>query len=697
MISRRQLLIAGAAGGAVLLSPRGAWADSMRPTQPLLDPTTIPKYVTDLVIPPAMPPARRPGKHKIDEYLIAVRQFSQQVLPPGLPRTTVWGYGSAVHKGTFNFPAFSINARVDRPARVTWINQLVDKHGRFLPHLLPVDPTLHWANPPGGTAGRDSTPTFTTTPGPYQGPVPMVVHLHGGHNREESDGYPEAWYLPVARNIPAGFAKVGSFYDEFRAKFEQRHGIEWKPGTATFQYENDQRATTEWFHDHTLGMTRQNVYAGPAGFYLLRGGSSDLPPGVLPGPAPALGDRPGTRYHEIPIVIQDRSFKPDGSLFYPGSRAFFGDCTDPADYIPNGDVPPIWNPEFFANTMLANGHTWPRLEVEQRRYRLRLLNGCDARFLILKIAANPTASRPAAPALPMWLVGTDGGFLPEPVRLDQILLGNAQRADVIVDFTEVPEGTDLFLINEGPDGPFGGGAPGTDFTPADVNTTGQVMKFVVGPRIGVDQSVPPDQLRLPTFTPLGSATNTRRLSLNEQVSATGCGPIAVLLGTVTAGGTAVPLRWNDPITENPVLDSTEIWELDNRTVDAHPIHIHEIQFQVVGRGPDGTQPPGPQDSGFLDTVIALPGEITRIKAHFDLPGRYPWHCHILEHEDNEMMRPYFIGPRPPKGAPATGDGGRGSGPNVAGEIAGAAMLSAAALGAAALAATARKAGATNPS
>lgn len=698
MFSRRQLLIAGAAGGAaVLLSPRGASAAPMRLAQPLLDPTTIPKYVTDLVIPPAMPPAREHGKHEIDEYLIGVRQFSQQVLPPGLPRTTVWGYGSAVRQSTFNFPAFTINARVDRPVRVTWINQLVDKQGRFLPHLLPVDPTLHWANPPGGTAGRDSTPTFTTTPGPYTGPVPMVVHLHGGHSREESDGYPEAWYLPVARNIPAGFAKVGTFYNEFRAKFEQRHGIEWKPGTATFQYENDQRAATEWFHDHTLGMTRQNVYAGPAGFYLLRGGSSDLPPGVLPGPAPALGDKPGTRYHEIPIAIQDRSFNPDGSLFYPDSRAFFGDCTNPADYIPNGDVPPIWNPEFFADTMLANGHTWPRLKVEKRRYRLRLLNGCNARFLILKIAANPTGPRPAAPALPMWLIGTDGGFLPKPVRLDQILLGNAQRADVIVDFTDVPEGTELFLINEGPDGPFGGGTPGTDFTPADVNTTGQVMKFVVGPRIGADTSVPPDQLRLPTFTPLGAATNTRRLSLNEQVSSTDCGPIAALLGTVTAGGTAVPLRWNDPITENPALNSTEIWELDNRTADAHPIHIHEIQFQVVGRGPDGNQPPGPQESGFLDTVIALPGEITRVKAHFDLPGRYPWHCHILEHEDNEMMRPYFIGPQPPKNAPATGDGGRASGPNVAGAIAGTAMLTAAALGAAALAKTSRKTGVTSQS
>ncbi|MEU8873456.1 multicopper oxidase domain-containing protein [Streptomyces javensis] len=652
MISRRQVLVAGTVGGAAaLLAPGGARATAIRLAQPLLDPTTIPKYVTDLVIPPVMPPVRGHGgrKREIDEYRLGVRQFRQQILPPGLPMTTVWGYGSVDDSRTFHSPSCTIEARVDHPVRVTWTNQLIDKRGGFLPHLLPVDPTLHWANPPGGIAGRDSMPTFTQTPGPYTGPVPLVTHLHGGHSREESDGYPEAWYLPVAKDIPAGFARVGTYYDQFRAEFERTYKIKWKPGTATFQYGNDQRATTLWFHDHTLGMTRLNVYAGLAGFYLLRRGPSDLPPGVLPGPAPGLGDRPGTRYHEIPIVIQDRTFNPDGSLFYPDSRAFAQDCTNPADYIPNGDVPPIWVPEFFGDTIMANGRTWPRLDVEQRRYRLRLLNGSNSRTLFLKIAASPTAPRPATAALPLWLIGTDGGFLPQPVPLDEILLVKANRADVIVDFTDVPVGTELYLINEGPDGPFHRGTPGTDFTPADVNTTGQVMKFVIGPRVGADRSVPPDQLRLPPFIPLGPATNVRRLSLDEQTSTTGCGPVAVLLGTVAPDGTATPFRWSDPVTENPALGATEIWEFDNRTVGAHPIHLHQVQFQVVGRGPDGNQPPTPQESGFLDTVVALPPapgqtrEITRVKALFDLPGRYVWHCHILEHEDNEMMRPFVVG------------------------------------------------------
>ncbi|ABP55102.1 multicopper oxidase family protein [Salinispora tropica] len=645
MVSRRHLLMAGAAGGAaVMLSPPASNAVSLPLERPLLTPDVIEKYRTDLLVPEVMPPVRRHGRDRCDEYVIGIRQFSQQILPPDLPRTAVWGFGSATRRGTFQFPGFTIEARVDRPVQVTWINQLVDRHDRFLPPLLPVDPTLHWANPPGGIAGRDSTPTFTRTPGPYLGPVPVVVHLHGGHTRAESDGYPEAWFLPAAKDIPAGYATVGSFYDRYRASFAEQFGIQWRPGTATSRYDNDQRAATEWYHDHALGMTRQAVYSGLAGFYLLRGGEFDLPPGVLPGPAPGLGDPPGTRYYEIPIVIQDRTFHRDGSLFYPSSRAFSDTCANPANYIPNGDVPPIWVPDFFADTIVANGRTWPRLEVERRRYRLRLLNGCNARTLILKIAANPTATRPAVPALPIWLIGTDGGFLPQPQPLDEVILGGAQRVDVILDFTDVPAGTDLYLINEGPDGPFLGGVPGVDFAPADVNTTGQVMKLAVVPRTEPDRSVPPDQLRLPQFVPLGPATNTRRLSLDERISTTGCGPVAILLGTVDPDGTAVPLTWSDPVTENVALNATELWELDNRTDHAHPIHVHEVEFQIIGRGPDGNTPPSTQQHGYHDTVLALPGEITRIKAFFDLPGRYIWHCHILEHEDNEMMRPINIGP-----------------------------------------------------
>jgi len=582
----------------------------------------------------------------VDYYEIAVRQFRQQILPAGMPATTVWSYGSVNHPGSFNYPALTIEARYRRPVRVKWINGLVDGAGSFLPHLLPVDPTLHWANPPGGSEGRDMRPTFSSTPAAYGGPVPVVTHVHGNHAFDHSDGFAEAWYVPDASNIPTGFATEGTFYDFFRNKSPQ--GDLWGPGNAVFQYPNDQRAATMWYHDHTLGMTRLNVYAGPAGFYLLRHGPGDLPTPVLPGPAPRVGDPVGTRYYEIPLAIQDRSFNSDGSLFYPDTRALFDEFEGP--YIPDSDVPPIWNPEFFANTMVVNGKTWPVLQVEPRRYRFRLLNGCNSRFLILKLASDPT-ERPAQTALPFWAIGADGGFLPAPARLGQLLMAPAERADVIVDFTGLAAGSEIYLVNLGPDEPFGELAEAPDPV-ADPDTTGQVMKFQVVPLTSRDTSIPPQRLTLPAFRPLGAPSTTRRVSLNEQASSFPGfdGPVAAQLGTLDQTGTPVPFGWDDPITENPALDATEVWEIHNFTEDAHPIHIHEVQFQIVNRERlDGGAPRGPElwEGGFKDTVVAYPDEITRVKALFDLPGLYVWHCHIVEHEDNEMMRPYYIGPIPP--------------------------------------------------
>jgi FtsP/CotA-like multicopper oxidase with cupredoxin domain len=666
-ITRSQFLKYGAAGGAVLFLPLRVGAGRALAQVPggTLPPGDIPKYVTPLVIPPAMPrTAAPPAVRGVDYYEIAVRQFRQHILPQSmeLAPTTVWSYGSVDHPGSFNYPAFTVEATWRKPVRVKWINQLVDANGDYLPHLLPVDQTLHWANPPGGPAGTD---THGTDPTPYTGPVPIVTHLHGGHSSEESDGYPEAWYLPAARNIPPGFGRVGSFYRRFRAEAQRLHGQAWTPGSAVFQYDNDQRAATMWYHDHTLGMTRSNVYAGPAGFYLLRGGPADAVGGRLPGPAPALGDPAGLRYYEIPIAIQDRSFNADGSLFYPDTRAFF-EGLDPSQlqipFIPEeacdgpSDISPIFNPEFFGNTMVVNGKTWPFLEVERRRYRFRFLNGCNSRFLLLELSNG----------LPVWQIGTEGGFLPAPLQLNRLLLGPAERADVIVDFTNVGVGTEIILQNLGPDEPFGGGEPPGDFDVADPETTGQVMQFRVVPATGPDTSTPPDRLVLPRIAPLPNATNTRQVSLNEVDSETvrvstdadgnivlDCedgepfGPKEALLGTL-AGGAGVPLGWDDPITENPAVGATEVWEMHNFTADAHPIHIHEILFEVVNREVIETgavRAPEPWESGSRkDTVIAYPGEITRVKATYDRAGLFVWHCHIVEHEDHEMMRPYRIGP-----------------------------------------------------
>src|SRR5829696_7585438 len=639
-ISRRRFVQYGVGTSAGLLVWRfgggRAWAQPA--AGGVLAPLSIPKYVTPLVVPPAMPRTetlRRRTSGAIDYYEIAVRQFCQQILPAsmGLEPTTVWSYGSMSHPGSFNYPAFTIEADWGRPVRVKWINGLVKPSGAFRPHLLPVDQTLHWANPPGGARGRD--------------------------------GYPEAWYLPRARNIPAGYARRGSLYRQFQAKAQRQLHQAWTPGSAVFQYDNDQRARTLWYHDHTLGMARANVYAGPAGFYLLRGGPGDAVQGILPGPAPGLGDPPGLDYFEIPIAIQDRSFTEDGALFYPDNRAFFEGLDrsqlqipfmpDPACSGPS-DVAPIWYPEFFGNAIVVNGATWPSLDVQQRRYRFRFLNGCNSRFLILRLSNG----------LPLWQIGNEGGFLPAPIELPELLLGPAERADVIVDFTNVAVGGEIILENVAPDEPFGGGVPGVDFEPADPDTTGQVMRFRVSAATSVDTSTPPSQLALPAVAPLGAATSTRQVSLNEQESATvrvstdengnvvlDCAhgepfaPAEADLGTLNPDRSGNPLGWDEPLTENPALGAIEVWELHNFTADAHPIHIHEVTFEVVSRqaiGDTAPRPPESWEAGRKDTVIAYPNEITRVKALFDRPGLFVWHCHILEHEDNEMMRPYRIGP-----------------------------------------------------
>jgi FtsP/CotA-like multicopper oxidase with cupredoxin domain len=422
-------------------------------------------------------------------------------------------------------------------------------------------------------------------------------------------------------------------------------------------------------------MTRLNVYAGPAGFYIVRGGPSGDgavidsrfgTPAVLPGPAPKEGDQfPfGKTYYEIPIAVQDRSFNADGSLFYPDSRFFFDEFGGP--FIPDSNVSPVWNPEFFGNMIMVNGNTWPFLNVEQRRYRFRFLNGCDSRFLILDFSNIP--------GVEVWQVGNEGGFLAAPVNItamgNQLLMALAERADVIVDFTNVPQGS-YVLGNVGPDEPFGGGLPDEDFDVADPDSTGQIMAFNVVPAVAPDPTTPPQFLVLPPITPLPAETFTRPLAMIEMAETFEGfdGPVEARLGTVDSDGMAVSQMWADPITENPNVGDTEVWELYNFTADAHPMHVHEVAFEVVNRQALATdeegmatepaqlvgepRPPEPWENGLKDTVTAYPGEVTRIRAKFNNPGTFVWHCHIVSHEDNEMMRPYRIGPADPN-APGGG-------------------------------------------
>ncbi len=683
-LSRRQFLKVGAGGllGLYVGSRFGGFTQVAEAAIPggSVDLTATPRFTTPLLVPPVMPRAGTivlKGGKSADYYEISMKQFSQQILPAGMPATTVWGYGairSASDRGLLlhNAPSLTIEAQAGRPVRVKWINDLKKANGDFRPHLLPVDPTLHWANPPGGVAGRDSRPVFTETPGSYRGPVPIVTHVHGAVMvGDESDGYAEAWYLPAAADIPDGYARKGTWYRYLRRKAFETYGALWGPGFATFQYPNEQRASTIWYHDHALGMTRVNVYAGPAGFYIVRGGPAgddavkDVRTGlkaVLPGPAPKANDKfPANKtYYEIPVAIQDRSFNADGSLFYPDTRAFFDEYAGP--YIPHTDLSPIWNPEFFGNTIMVNGNTWPFQTVEQRRYRFRFLNGCQSRFLILDFAKIP--------GVEVWQIGNEGGFLAAPVDLtttngNQLLMGLAERADLIVDFTNVPAGN-YVLGNVGPDEPFGGGVPDSDFDAADPETTGQILQFRVVPAVAPDPTTPPRFLALPPLTPLPTPVRTRPLALLEMMSMDSGhdGPAAAMLGVLDDDGVSMHKMWDDAVSENPSAGDTEVWEFYNFTADAHPMHVHEVVFEVVNRQalvldetsgevvqPVGfagePRPPESWESGFKDTVIAYPGEVTRIRAQFKQNGQFVWHCHIVEHEDNEMMRPYRIGPVQP--------------------------------------------------
>ena len=514
--------------------------ESLFTQESTLDPTTLTRYVDPLPIPGIMRPK---GIQRLSPYYeVTMTEFGQK-LHRDLPPTTVWGYN-----GTY--PGATFEVLKDKPIWVKWINNLPSRH------LLPIDHTIHGAEPP--------TPDVRT-----------VVHLHGGNVPPQSDGFPEDWFIPGA--------------------------------SATYYYPNRQQATTLWYHDHALGITRLNVYAGLAGFYLIRD------------PFEKCLRLPRGKY-EIPLVIQDRSFNEDGSLFYPDQGVT--------------PVHPVWVPEFFGNTILVNGKVWPYLEVEPRRYRFRILNGSNARAYSMKLSSGQ----------PFYQIGTDGGFLPAPVQVTEILLAPAERADVIIDFSD-HKNEQIILTNSARSPLPGGDLP-------DPATTGQIMQFrVTLPLSGRDMSIIP--ARLHPFRQLyeQQARVVRDLTLNEILDPNNGNPQILLLNN---------LHWDDPITEKPKLGTVEVWRYINLTEDGHPMHLHLVQVQILDRQPFNVDtykstgqivftgsalPPAPNEAGWKDTVRANPAMITRIIMRFgDFTGKYVWHCHILEHEDNEMMRPYEVVP-----------------------------------------------------
>lgn len=659
MPNRRQFIKGGVAagaaamiGGPILLTSRAQAAAST------LDPATIPQFVTPLKILPAMPPT---GANK---FHVAERRFAAQVLPAGMPKSLVNGYGNPNDPTTFSSPGWTIEATANVQTQVTWMNQMVDSRGNFLPPLFTVDPTLHWANPPGGIDGRDSMPMFTTTPPPYTGPQPMVVHLHGTHDFEESDGLPETWYLPVAKNIPRGYARSGTDYENFKQEAFERWGVRWAPGTLTSVYPNTQRAGELIYHDHVLGMTRLDVHSGLIGFYVISGGDADLPPGQSPGPRPMPGDPPGLDYHDIVMVLTDQTFNQDGSLFFPSTSNLTG------PYAPTTNVPPYWNSSFQGDVSLVNGQTWPVMTVEPRRYRFRINDMSNFRTYQIKIVeAAKATQRPGTWAVPTWVIAADAGLLPKAQRMDTLPDANSgiffvttERVEIIVDFTGIPEGTEFVMINDG--------VHGTNDTTDSLTGVGQIMKFVVGPLKSPDTSTPPDQMSLPPQPNLGPSTETHRVSFNVIPSPNvNTEQVRFQMGSLTqnANGTFTNHKelWADPISQVVTGNSVAEWEVWNipGIGGGHAFHIHLIEFNPIGRetitsNPDGTyspsgqpgtgplQPAGtqlaPWETGTKDTIFAPPGTITRFKAPFDHVSKFLYHCHFVDHEDNEMMRFFLV-------------------------------------------------------
>jgi spore coat protein A len=578
---RRRLLkiggavgVGGAVGGTALLTalfPRSAHTQARHHHRtPLQDNTAarwLTKFVDRLPIPNTI--TTNQTLNGVPFYDVVMHRF-QQKLHRDLPPTTLWGYNA-------QYPGPTFEVRRGHPIAVKWENNLPGTH------FLPIDPTIHGAEPP--------TPDVRT-----------VVHLHGMKDMPDSDGYPEAWFTN-------GFRKTGPFFT-----------------TQTYHYPNDQQAMTLWYHDHALGITRLNVYAGlGGGQYHIRDDHED-----------SLG-LPSGRY-EIPLTIQDRYFNSDGSLLYP--------VQTPGD--PDTRVPPIWIPEFFGDTVLVNGGIWPFLEVEPRKYRFRILNASNARVYRMALQESAdTGQLLGRPGPVFHQIGSDGGLLPAPVTRTQLLIAPAERQDIVIDFSGF-KGKSFVLTNDAP-APF---PDGDDVVPPDI------MVFKVNqPLQGQDRSRLPATLNsVPLISP-ASSVRTRDLVLSELDSAPPFeNPIMAMINDA---------HWDDPVTENPKAGSVEIWRIINTTGDAHPIHIHLVQFQILDRQHfDITQypnlvldqPPQPPENNerpaWKDTVLSYPETVTRVIAKYDLPSganarhgqkfRYVYHCHILEHEENEMMRPYDV-------------------------------------------------------
>jgi FtsP/CotA-like multicopper oxidase with cupredoxin domain len=726
---------------------------SVTTPQTPLDGNSVPKFVDAL---PTFNGRRQNGTVTLN---VNMQEFQQMVLPasvyaaapaPFNQGTYLWGYN--INAAGASWPARTIEARQGVATTAIYTNSLSNTH---LQSLLTVDQSIHWADPLGTTAAFNCVngpPLAGPCTQPYSGPIPTVVHLHGNEVLSQYDGHPDAWWT-------TGLGLKGRAFV-----------------TNTYNYVNQQEATTLWFHDHALGIVRLNVYAGLAGFYFIRDGR-DTGAANNPITLPA-GNQ------EVELMLADRQFDTNGQLYFPDSDNPANLNGPPA----NPDKHPFWIPEFFGDVITVNGKSWPKLNVEPRRYRFRFVNASNARFYTMQLfnqqGVDMHQNGAAGPSI--WQIGSDGGLFNNAVQLANPANGNhqcdglatsgvlggntdiqagrqclflapAERADVIVDFAGQAGKT--FTLKNFAVIPFPSGSP-VGYGAPDATSDGLVMQFSVSlPLSSTDTSFNPagshPALRSSPIVDVKSITpnKKRQLILVEEEADTanpdgpgspvGDGdPVESLINNTKWNGnregstTVVPGSVSNgkgvAATETPQEGATELWEVANLTGDAHPIHIHLIQFQVISRQPfdvdhyltdwmaafpggtfNGfTFPPGvyipgfgpprdyltlnpagavggnlnfddpvytqqgacgegacpsraPEatDSGWKDTIKMFPGEITRlalrwapqdIAAGGTTPGVDPFpfdptngpgyveHCHILDHEDNEFMRPLLI-------------------------------------------------------
>jgi len=634
MLSRRKFLKTGALAGAATFAPGALMFAGKALGQSVtagLNPSQIPQFVQPLTNPLAPGYILQPDVAGGSNFTINITEFTGDlglVNSNGAPLATrLWGYGTATQQPTF--PGRTFEVQRNRPITVTYVNKLVDANGNALPNRMPVDTTLDWANP-GAIGGLT--------------PVPAVAHLHGGDSQYLSDGLPDAWATPFQGQdgaIAPNGATIGA---------PQSGRLFSRPYT----YENLQEAATMWYHDHALGITRTNVYMGLAGFYILRDVNENAlrSSNVLP-----------SFPYEVGVLMQDRTFTADGNLFYPSTA--------------QGNLPnPTHLPEFFGEFVLVNGKVWPKMDVEPRKYRLRMLDGSDARFYEMRFEIFPKNGQIVpgkGTPVPFFVIGTELGMLNTPAVPEVngapgvLLIAPGERYDVIVDFTNVPAGSRVVVTNTAR-APY----PGAHLP--SQGTTDRIMAFdVTLPRSAIpNASVGLGTNLRPVSGPL-APVNTANVPVRRIVLFEGTdrfGRLQTMIGPVDrdpATGQLGTLTFKDPITERPALGTTEVWEFHNTTEDAHPIHMHLVDYRIVSRQPfTGTltpkvnsdasngailgnialagpaRAPGAYEGGKKDTAVMYPGEITRVLVTFRRRGEYVYHCHILSHEDHEMMRPYQV-------------------------------------------------------